>query len=214
MYLSTISDDPDRHRRSKRIKNFSMITRPIVRPLSPHVLSGCTRHSSSLPSRLRFGPLSIRRLPRERLVQKTKPLPLSPSPVRRRRRILLYLTAFFVSAGTTYSVLRPDNHVNHFGQGVVRCGRVGWTLARCVYDYRVTMRDARDMSECHLRCAQRTLRVFEKNGGIYIKLGQHLAALSYLIPIVLPMTMALTGRNGCRRWWSYKMHVRRHPWTN
>jgi aarF domain-containing kinase len=41
-----------------------------------------------------------------------------------------------------------------------------------------------DMSECHLRCAKRALKVFEKNGGIYIKLGQHLAALSYLIPIV------------------------------
>jgi aarF domain-containing kinase len=40
------------------------------------------------------------------------------------------------------------------------------------------------MSDCHLRCAARALFVFEKNGGIYIKLGQHLAALSYLIPIV------------------------------
>src|SRR5208282_5365429 len=61
-------------------------------------------------------------------------------------------------------------------------------------DYRMTMRrkfedeedQVKDMSECHLRCARRALRVFEKNGGIYIKLGQHLAALSYLIPIVHP----------------------------
>jgi aarF domain-containing kinase len=43
---------------------------------------------------------------------------------------------------------------------------------------------AKEMSDCHLRCATRALKVFEKNGGIYIKLGQHLAALSYLIPIV------------------------------
>lgn len=27
---------------------------------------------------------------------------------------------------------------------------------------------------CHKRCAERTLKVLEKNGGIFIKLGQHL----------------------------------------
>lgn len=69
-------------------------------------------------------------------------------------------------------------------------------LVHCVYDYRMVMRRkynneedrTREMSECHTRCAKRTLKVFEKNGGIYIKLGQHLAALSYLIPIVLAKT--------------------------
>lgn len=30
------------------------------------------------------------------------------------------------------------------------------------------------LSECHKRCAVRTLKVLEKNGGIFIKLGQHL----------------------------------------
>ena len=43
---------------------------------------------------------------------------------------------------------------------------------------------AKAMSDCHFRCARRALNAFEKNGGIYIKIGQHLAALSYLIPIV------------------------------
>lgn len=27
---------------------------------------------------------------------------------------------------------------------------------------------------CHKRCAERTLKAMEKNGGIFIKLGQHL----------------------------------------
>lgn len=35
---------------------------------------------------------------------------------------------------------------------------------------------------CHKRCAERTLRVLEKNGGIFIKLGQHLSAMNYLLP--------------------------------
>ncbi|KAI9334168.1 ABC1 family-domain-containing protein [Obelidium mucronatum] len=34
----------------------------------------------------------------------------------------------------------------------------------------------------HRRSAQRMLKVFEENGGVYIKLGQHLNALVYLLP--------------------------------
>lgn len=30
------------------------------------------------------------------------------------------------------------------------------------------------LKACHQRCANRTLRVLEKNGSIFIKLGQHL----------------------------------------
>lgn len=30
------------------------------------------------------------------------------------------------------------------------------------------------LTTCHKRCAERTLTVLEKNGGIFIKLGQHL----------------------------------------
>lgn len=36
---------------------------------------------------------------------------------------------------------------------------------------------------CHKRCAERTLRVLEKNGSIFIKLGQHLSSMGYLLPI-------------------------------
>lgn len=32
----------------------------------------------------------------------------------------------------------------------------------------------RDLKACHQRCADRTLKVLEKNGSIFIKLGQHL----------------------------------------
>lgn len=32
----------------------------------------------------------------------------------------------------------------------------------------------RRLKDCHQRCADRTLRVLEKNGSIFIKLGQHL----------------------------------------
>lgn len=52
------------------------------------------------------------------------------------------------------------------------------------FSYRTTLNsrekstdeDERDtlLKTCHKRCAERTLKVLESNGGIFIKLGQHL----------------------------------------
>jgi predicted unusual protein kinase regulating ubiquinone biosynthesis (AarF/ABC1/UbiB family) len=36
----------------------------------------------------------------------------------------------------------------------------------------------RMLKACHKRCAERTFKVLEKNGGIFIKLGQHLVRAS------------------------------------
>ncbi|KAI0433580.1 ABC1-domain-containing protein [Xylaria sp. FL1042] len=73
-----------------------------------------------------------------------------------------------------------------------RTGRVAATLALCINDYRTSLNqreklDDADQQEtilkkCHKRCAERTLKVLEKNGGIFIKLGQHLSAMTYLLP--------------------------------
>jgi aarF domain-containing kinase len=57
--------------------------------------------------------------------------------------------------------------------------------------YRVTLKQEASspeeqnalISACHKRCAERTLRVLEKNGSIFIKLGQHLSSMGYLLPI-------------------------------
>jgi aarF domain-containing kinase len=38
------------------------------------------------------------------------------------------------------------------------------------------------LKACHLRCAKRTLKTLEKNGSIFIKLGQHLSSMNYLLP--------------------------------
>jgi hypothetical protein len=181
---------------------------PLLRP--PLVLSRCSQRLtvSSRPPRFQIpvrkstslSPASLRKIipssfrRNGRKVRKTKPLPLSPSPISRtRRRIILYALTFTISGALTYAILDPNNIVNHFFHGCVRCSRVIISLAHCVYDYRMVIRrkgkdeydQGDDMSKCHLNCAQRALAVFEQNGGIYIKLGQHLAALSYLIPIVL-----------------------------
>ncbi|KAI6781687.1 ABC1 family protein-like protein [Emericellopsis cladophorae] len=73
-----------------------------------------------------------------------------------------------------------------------RTTRVATALAVCINDYRTTLNTREVTSDetekdvllkaCHQRCADRTLKVLEKNGGIYIKLGQHLSAMNYLLP--------------------------------
>ncbi|KAJ5608285.1 hypothetical protein N7537_004904 [Penicillium hordei] len=84
-----------------------------------------------------------------------------------------------------------SDQAEHAFQAAKRSGRVVGTLAVCINDYRVTLKqDASSPEEhnariraCHKRCAERTLRVLEKNGSIFIKLGQHLSSMGYLLPI-------------------------------
>ncbi|KAL4906436.1 hypothetical protein BDW74DRAFT_150350 [Aspergillus multicolor] len=83
------------------------------------------------------------------------------------------------------------DEVRHAYRAAARTGRVVGTLAVCINDYRVTLKQETSTSEerseaihaCHKRCAERTLRVLEKNGSIFIKLGQHLSSMGYLLPL-------------------------------
>ncbi|CAJ2502239.1 Uu.00g096330.m01.CDS01 [Anthostomella pinea] len=89
-------------------------------------------------------------------------------------------------------VLAFTDDIKYGYEATERAGRVATTLAICINDYRTSL-NRRDKAEdpaeqdtllkqCHKRCAERTLRVLEKNGGIFIKLGQHLSAMTYLLP--------------------------------
>ncbi len=65
------------------------------------------------------------------------------------------------------------------------------SLTCAVYSYRKTLNNKAKSEEkhssmlkaCHKRCAERTLRVLEQNGSIFIKLGQHLSSMNYLLPL-------------------------------
>lgn len=71
--------------------------------------------------------------------------------------------------------------------GILRMGEG----ADVVDSYRVTLKKETSSPEeynesikaCHKRCAERTLRVLERNGSIFIKLGQHLSSMGYLLPL-------------------------------
>lgn len=49
---------------------------------------------------------------------------------------------------------------------------------RTTLNAKATIQDEEEQTKvlqaCHKRCAERTFKVLEKNGGIFIKLGQHL----------------------------------------
>ncbi|KAL3481579.1 ABC1-domain-containing protein [Aspergillus californicus] len=84
-----------------------------------------------------------------------------------------------------------SDDARHLYRAVERTARVVGTLAVCINDYRVTLKEETTSPEerseviraCHKRCAERTLRVLEKNGSIFIKLGQHLSSMGYLLPL-------------------------------
>ncbi|EMR10112.1 hypothetical protein PNEG_01391 [Pneumocystis murina B123] len=85
----------------------------------------------------------------------------------------------------------------YIGLATIRTFRLISTAALCFNDYRRTINSnylneqerIYAMSLCHKRCAERTLSCLEKNGGIFIKLGQHLSSMSYLIPSEWTSTM-------------------------
>ncbi|WEW55479.1 hypothetical protein PRK78_000910 [Emydomyces testavorans] len=105
---------------------------------------------------------------------------------RRPRRALKYAAA----GGTLSAVaLAFSDDIKHGYIAAERTGRVITTLAVCINE--ITLNQNPDSEEertailkaCHKRCAERTLRVLEKNGSIFIKLGQHLSSMGYLLPL-------------------------------
>lgn len=118
--------------------------------------------------------------------------------------LLLAAAGGTVAAG----VLALTDDLHHGYTAAARTGRVLSTLALCIneycclhhlkheltlrsFSYRVTLnhqtKDAVEsatlLKQCHKRCAERTLRAMEKNGSIFIKLGQHLSSLNYMLPV-------------------------------
>ncbi|KAJ9270932.1 hypothetical protein DTO212C5_2877 [Paecilomyces variotii] len=101
----------------------------------------------------------------------------------------------FAAAGGALGAgaLAFSDDIKHGYAAAERSGRVVSALAICINDYRTTLNQKASASSpeegnellraCHKRCAERTLRVLEKNGSIFIKLGQHLSSMGYLLPL-------------------------------
>ncbi|EXJ85306.1 Atypical/ABC1/ABC1-B protein kinase [Capronia epimyces CBS 606.96] len=110
-----------------------------------------------------------------------------PVKVVRPRRAVAWAAA---GSGLGASLLFFSDDIRHGWLAAERTGRVVTALAVCINDYRVALKqdlddpeqEAANLKACHKRCAERTLKVLEKNGSVFIKLGQHLSSMGYLLP--------------------------------
>ncbi|KAB5554588.1 ABC1 family-domain-containing protein [Coniochaeta sp. 2T2.1] len=111
----------------------------------------------------------------------------------RRKAVIWAATGTGVATGVLAGVIAFGDQIQSTYGAAERTGRVASGLAICINDYRTTLNQREKVADeaerdqllraCHKRCAERTLMVLEKNGGIFIKLGQHLSAMNYLLPI-------------------------------
>lgn len=97
-----------------------------------------------------------------------------------------------VGAGFVYYQTNDTAHdiLRHIFLTSRRIGVVTIATIRCFHQYKKTL-DAKYESQetrnaaltaCHKYCATVTLHALQSNGGVFIKLGQHIGALTYLLP--------------------------------
>ncbi|KAJ3187905.1 putative aarF domain-containing protein kinase 1 [Gaertneriomyces sp. JEL0708] len=129
----------------------------------------------------------------------SRPLPHTEPPSKRFR--LRGLAAFLGLTGgalTTYYLYDPEGF-RHNRLTVIRSYRALKAGALAAADYKWSLRNGPEVvgeaeyedyrSQCHQRAADRLLELCKANQGIYIKLGQHIAALVYLLPSEYTETM-------------------------
>ncbi|GJQ74813.1 hypothetical protein Trydic_g21651 [Trypoxylus dichotomus] len=120
-------------------------------------------------------------------------------------RLLKYtgISGIFASSAVTF--LPNENDFDSYG--VVRLGRAAYTVLKIGAIYRtmyaghlrMNAEDYQKFSSlCHKKGAEELLKLCFMNKGVYIKVGQHLAALDYLIPTEYIETMKILHSNAPR----------------
>ncbi|KAG9510626.1 AarF domain-containing protein kinase 1, partial [Fragariocoptes setiger] len=102
--------------------------------------------------------------------------------------IVRYTLVGAASVGSLVALKNNDWNLRDIG--AVRFGRAFATAATIAADYKFSLRGCDDCSEysikrwstVHRRSANRLLELCCRNGGIFIKVGQHIAALQYMVP--------------------------------
>lgn len=113
----------------------------------------------------------------------------------RSRKILLGGTV--ATGGALYFAPFLRDDFDFAIHAVQRSSTVALALSRCVIAYRSTLKQEypseddynKALSDCHLKCALITRNALERNAGIFIKLGQHISALTYIFPEEWTKTM-------------------------
>nr|CAG4646955.1 EOG090X047B [Megafenestra aurita] len=117
--------------------------------------------------------------------------------MQRKRIFKIGAAVVSISLATFYRKEISDGSI-----GVVRFGRAALAVGKIMADYNRTLYSknlegahsdeiAKLTSEVHMRSAQTLLKLCEVNGGAFIKVGQHIGALDYLIPFEYVRTMKI-----------------------
>ncbi|CEP19300.1 hypothetical protein [Parasitella parasitica] len=104
----------------------------------------------------------------------------------------------FLCAGAGFTWYESDSQARHVTLAVKRIStatKVGISVA---IDYKRTQlrkynseeEQLLAKSDCHKRCAERVLAGLQKLGGIYVKLGQHVSAMTYILPLEWTTTLS------------------------
>lgn len=129
----------------------------------------------------------------------------SSSSSSHKRHAVRSLLAKTIVGATTVSALGAvglyytNEDARHVMVAIQRCSTAGLIGARVALDYQRTLskeyaseqeyKEAK--RQCHQRCATRVLEGLQSLGGIYIKLGQHVSAMVYILPPEWTDTMAV-----------------------
>lgn len=103
----------------------------------------------------------------------------------------MFTLATTVTVGVGGTILyQTSDQFRHVTNALERCGIAGLVGARVAFDYQQTLsKDYEDEASfkeakhaCHQRCANRVLIAIQRLGGVYVKLGQHISVMQYLLP--------------------------------
>ena len=74
---------------------------------------------------------------------------------------------------------------------IFQVGGIGVDYKRTLSYHKETEKEEYEtaLSDCHYRSANRLLKLCRDNGGVFIKVGQHIGALDYLLPEEYVSTM-------------------------
>lgn len=122
-----------------------------------------------------------------------------------RRALVFFPTAGLAAAYALQDDDRTSKSTFEFKTSpiVIRLGRVASTATTTLLDYHWSLRglqgDALENAklDCHQRGADRILRLAFDNGGIYVKLAQHIAMLDHLLPAPYVLTMKRATLDRC-----------------
>ncbi|KAF1751563.1 hypothetical protein GCK72_018117 [Caenorhabditis remanei] len=112
------------------------------------------------------------------------------------------LTKFLLvgtSAGAGYTAYTVDSPEDLRQLGIFRFGRAAKTVGKIVIDYKTSLRGLPEPSaeyddaiqKCHQRSAEHLLELACANGGVFIKVGQHISGMEYLIPPEYTQTLSI-----------------------